>query len=59
LKLKDLPEFPVTNSKGDFLGVRKYSRFLKNVFQGQAGWGSEQPGLEEGDPGHGRALGTR
>ena len=26
------------------------------VFQGQAGWGFEQPGLVEGVPAHGRDL---
>ena len=27
--------------------------------QGQVGWGSEQPGLVEGVPAHGRGAGTR
>ena len=31
LKLKFLPEFLVANSKGDFLGISKYSQFLKNI----------------------------
>jgi len=29
------------------------------VFQGQVGWSSEQPGLGENVPAHGRGVGTR
>lgn len=31
MKLKFLPEFPVTNSQGDFLGSSKYSQFLNRM----------------------------
>ena len=32
---------------------------LSGSVQGQAGWSSEQPGLVEGVPAHGRGVGTR
>jgi len=32
---------------------------LPGSVQGQVGWSSEQPGLGEGLPAHGRGLGTR
>ena len=32
---------------------------LPGSVQGQVGWSSEQPGLMEGVPAHGRGVGTR
>jgi len=32
---------------------------LHGSVQGQVGWSSEQPGLVEGVPAHGRGVGTR
>jgi len=32
---------------------------LPHSVQGQVGWSSEQPGLVEGVPAHGRGVGTR
>jgi len=32
---------------------------LPGSVQGQVGWSSEQPGLVEGVPAHGRGVGTR
>jgi len=46
--------------------VRHWSRLHREVVdslpgsvQGQVGWNSEQPGLVEGVPAHGRGVGTR
>lgn len=53
LKLKFLPEFPVTNSKGDFLGISKDSQFLKNI------WGFRKDNLcRKGYFRHLRQLGS-
>jgi len=32
---------------------------LPGSVQGQVGWGSEQPGLVDGVPAHGKGVGTR
>jgi len=38
---------------------RSCGSHLPGNVQGQVGWSSEQPGLVEDDPAHGRGVGTR
>ena len=38
---------------------RSYGCPIPGVFQGQVGWGFEQPGLVEDVPAHSREVGTR
>ena len=51
------------NCLGSCISVSIISVFAKCLkqpfFQGQVGWGFEQPGLVESVPAHGRGVGTR
>jgi len=41
------------------LGTQLFGCLLPGSVPGQVGWSSEQPGLVEGVPAHGRGVGTR
>jgi len=56
---------PLSTGHSDLIAALQY---LKGAYrkdgehldvQGQVGWSSEQPGLVEGVPAHGRGVGTR